>query len=202
LNRVPWRAEHRTAALRPLAACKSPLLQVAVAAFRGGAILELPSRNQPRVADRHRDGDDQSASMNHRLKSGQSKAAFLAVCSIRRSTRSLPAAPRPKASATTFTWGGRLWRGGGSQRLSRSVGRRGIVRRLAPRRSSPAGRDSRQKVAGPKRRCGRAVGAISHLVRAAQPRQTAMCAGLNAAIGSWSNGAMRTRPPIRPRSCT
>jgi hypothetical protein len=57
LNRIPWRAEHRTAALRPLAACKSPLLQVAVAAFRGGAILELPSRNQPRVADRHRDGD-------------------------------------------------------------------------------------------------------------------------------------------------
>src|SRR6266568_1341348 len=56
-KRVPWRAEHRTAALSPLAACKSPLLQVAVAALRGGAILELPSRNQPCVADRHRDGD-------------------------------------------------------------------------------------------------------------------------------------------------
>src|SRR6266699_2286071 len=56
-KRVPWRAEHRTAALSALAACKPPLLQVAVAALRGGAILELPSRNQPRVADRHRDGD-------------------------------------------------------------------------------------------------------------------------------------------------
>ena len=47
--------EHRIA-LSPLAACKSPLLQVAVAAM-GGGILELPSRNQSRVADRHRDGD-------------------------------------------------------------------------------------------------------------------------------------------------
>src|SRR5882724_1479871 len=56
LNRVSWRAEHRIA-LSPLAACKSLLLQVAVAAMRGGAIIELPSRNQPRVADRHRDGD-------------------------------------------------------------------------------------------------------------------------------------------------
>ena len=55
-KRVAWRAEHRVA-LSPLAACESPLLQVAVAAVRGGAILELPSRNQPRVADRHRDGD-------------------------------------------------------------------------------------------------------------------------------------------------
>jgi hypothetical protein len=32
-KRVPWRAERRTAALSPLAACKSPLLQVAVAAW-------------------------------------------------------------------------------------------------------------------------------------------------------------------------
>jgi hypothetical protein len=48
--------EHHTA-LGPLAACKSPLLQIPVAAIRGGAIPELSSGNQPRVANRHRDGD-------------------------------------------------------------------------------------------------------------------------------------------------
>jgi hypothetical protein len=43
-----------------------------------GSILELPGRNQPHVADAIVMVMDQSASMNHRLKSGQSKAAFLA----------------------------------------------------------------------------------------------------------------------------
>ncbi len=54
-KRVPWRAQHHRIALSPLAD-----VQAAVVAGRGcgrGAILELPGRNQPHVADRHRDGD-------------------------------------------------------------------------------------------------------------------------------------------------
>ena len=55
-NRVSWRAEHRIV----LSALGG--VQVAVVTGRGcghawGCIVELPSRNQPRVADRHRDGD-------------------------------------------------------------------------------------------------------------------------------------------------
>src|SRR5229473_185869 len=69
----------RSIALRlsPLAACKSPLLQVAVAAIRGWRSLSYQaeiSRTSPTAIVMVM---DQSASMNHRLKSGQSKAAFL-----------------------------------------------------------------------------------------------------------------------------
>jgi hypothetical protein len=46
---------------------------------------------------------DQSASMNHRLKSGQSKAAFLA--DVLNKTLYTVITSCSKASATTFTWG-------------------------------------------------------------------------------------------------
>src|SRR5258708_39574298 len=78
-KRVAWRSCVSIALrLSPLAACKSPLLQVAVAAIRGWRSLSYQaeiSRTSPTAIVM---GMDQSASMNHRLKSGQSKDAFLA----------------------------------------------------------------------------------------------------------------------------
>jgi hypothetical protein len=64
-------AEQRTAL-----ACKSPLLQIPVAAIHGVRSLSYRaeiSRASPTAIVM---AMDQSASINHRLKSGQSKAAF------------------------------------------------------------------------------------------------------------------------------
>ena len=65
---------------------------------------------------------DQSASMNHRLKSGQSKAAFLA--DVLNKTLYTLIISCSKASATTFTWG---WSPGGEEALH-AVSRLGALR--------------------------------------------------------------------------
>jgi hypothetical protein len=64
-------AEQRTAS-----ACKSRLLQIPVAAIRGVRSLSYRAEIGRASPTAIMMAMDQSASINHRLKSGQSKAAF------------------------------------------------------------------------------------------------------------------------------
>src|SRR5882757_3201185 len=109
------------------------------------------------------------------------------MCSIRHSTRSLPVAPRPKVSATTFTWG---WSPMAGRRPATAFKERWTVRHCTPSRAS--------QVAGPN------CDVVEQSVRFPiwfEPRshgKTAMCAGLNAAIGileQWRDAHPSAYPP-------
>src|SRR6266699_1573526 len=112
---------------------------------------------------------DQSASMNHRLKSGQSKAAFLADV-------------LNKTLYTLIT------------SCSKAEGVRdyfyvGVV--------AYGGEDARNGFQGALD--GEALHAVSRLAARARRR----CAPVSMRrSGSWNDGAMRTRPPFHPASCT
>src|SRR5262249_45836787 len=115
---------------------------------------------------------DQSTSMNQRLKSGQSKANFLAECAQKDALYDHHQLPQGGGRPRLLLWGrGRLWRGEGSQRLSRRMGRRAVACRLPPRRGPTSGRDPHQEGRRTRRRCGGADCAVSDLVRAAKPGQ-------------------------------
>src|ERR1700681_134580 len=125
--------------------------QVAVVTGRGcdhqlGGVLELSSRNQPRVTDRHRDGDGSvlidEPSVEKRTEQGRLSGGRAQQDALHAHYHLLQVRRRPRLLSRR---GGRLRRGRSSQRLSRSAGRRGLARRLAPRRSAAAGRDPLQE---------------------------------------------------------
>ncbi len=142
---------------------------------------------------------DQSTSMNHRLNSGQSKAAFLADVLNKTLYTIITNCSKSDGVRDYFHVGVVAYGAKGRrQRLSRRVRRRAIACHLPPRRNSAPGRDPHQEGRRTQRRCHGAAGAISHLVRAAKPRQDERCARVSTRRSRFSINGARTHPSAFP----
>ena len=191
----------RSIALRlsQLAACKSPLLQVAVAAIRGWRSLSYQaeiSRASPTAIVIVM---DQSASMNHRLKSGQSKAAFLADVLNKTlytliTTCSKADGVRDYFHVGVVAYGGEDARNGFQGALDGEALQ--AVSRLA---EAPLRVETRaKKIAGPNGEVAEQSVRFPIWFEPRSQGKTAMCAGLNAAIGileQWRDAHPAAFPP-------
>jgi Mg-chelatase subunit ChlD len=191
----------RSIALRssPLAACKSPLLQVAVAAIRGWRSLSYQaeiSRASPTAIVIVM---DQSASMNHRLKSGQSKAGFLADVLNKTlytliTTCSKADGVRDYFHVGVVAYGGEDARNGFQGALDGDALQ--AVSRLA---EAPLRVETRaKKIAGPNGEVAEQSVRFPIWFEPRSQGKTAMCAGLNAAIGileQWRDAHPAAFPP-------
>jgi hypothetical protein len=192
------RAEYRTA-FKSVAACKSPLLQVAVAAIRGWRSLSYQaeiSRTSPTAIVIVM---DQSASMNHRLKSGQSKAAFLADVLNKTlytliTTCSKADGVRDYFHVGVVAYGGEDARNGFQGALDGNALQ--AVSRLA---EAPLRVETRaKKIAGPNGEVAEQSVRFPIWFEPRSQGKTAMCAGLNAAIGileQWRDAHPSAYPP-------
>jgi hypothetical protein len=192
------RAEYRTA-FKSVAACKSPLLQVAVAAIRGWRSLSYQaeiSRTSPTAIVIVM---DQSASMNHRLKSGQSKAAFLADVLNKTlytliTTCSKADGVRDYFHVGVVAYGGEDARNGFQGALDGNALQ--AVSRLA---EAPLRVETRaKKIAGPNGEVAEQSVRFPIWFEPRSQGKTAMCAGLNAAIGileQWRDAHPAAFPP-------
>jgi hypothetical protein len=192
------RAEYRTA-FKSVAACKSPLLQVAVAAIRGWRSLSYQaeiSRTSPTAIVMVM---DQSASMNHRLKSGQSKAAFLADVLNKTlytliTTCSKADGVRDYFHVGVVAYGGEDARNGFQGALDGNALQ--AVSRLA---EAPLRVETRaKKIAGPNGEVAEQSVRFPIWFEPRSQGKTAMCAGLNAAIGileQWRDAHPAAFPP-------
>jgi hypothetical protein len=182
-----------------LAACKSPLLQVAVAAIRGWRSLSYQaeiSRTSPTAIVIVM---DQSASMNHRLKSGQSKAAFLADVLNKTlytliTTCSKADGVRDYFHVGVVAYGGEDARNGFQGALDGEALQ--PVSRLA---EAPLRVETRaRKIAGPDGEVAEQSVRFPIWFEPRSQGKTAMCAGLNAAIGileQWRDAHPAAFPP-------
>jgi hypothetical protein len=185
--------------LSALAACKSPLLQVAVAAIRGWRSLSYQaeiSRTSPTAIVIVM---DQSASMNHRLKSGQSKAAFLADVLNKTlytliTTCSKADGVRDYFHVGVVAYGGEDARNGFQGALDGEALQ--PVSRLA---EAPLRVETRaRKIAGPDGEVAEQSVRFPIWFEPRSQGKTAMCAGLNAAIGileQWRDAHPAAFPP-------